>query len=104
MSREEDTLLHSGFNARELQILKDNIVEPGGTLESVVTGFAKRFMVFTSLFLTCLLGLIVLAVVTPVQDLLLVAAGMVAVFIILRLMRAPVVSWKCWFYCSHQWG
>ena len=104
MSREEDTLLHSGFNQRELQILKDHIAEPGATLDSVVTGFAKRFMVFTSLFLTCVVALIVIAVVTPVQDLLLVAAGVVAVFITLRLMRSPIVSWKCWFYCSHQWG
>ena len=104
MSHEEYTLLHSGFNQRELQILKENITEPGGTLDGAVTGFDKRFMVYSSLFLTCLFGLIVLAIVTPVEDLFLVVAGIGAILMTLRLMRSPVVSWKCWFYCSHQWG
>ena len=103
MSREEYTLLHSGFNQHDLHLLKQNIVAPDGTLDGVVAGFAKRFMVYTSLFLTCLLGLVVLAIVTPVKDLILVAAGMGVVFLTLRLMRSPIVSLKCWFYCSHQW-
>lgn len=99
----DDTLLHSGFSQRDLQFLKSSIQQPGGTLDGVVAGFAKRFMVFSSLFITCLCALIILAIITPIADLLLAMAGVVAIVAVAKWMRFPVISWKCWFYCSHQW-
>ncbi|WP_297198458.1 hypothetical protein [uncultured Pluralibacter sp.] len=103
MSLTEDTLLHSGFNQRELQLLKNSIETPNGSLDGVVSGFAKRFMVFSSLFLTCLLALTIISLFTPIKEMLLAVGALVIILAVLKWMRFPVIAWKCWFYCSHQW-
>lgn len=103
MGLTEDTLLHSGFNQRELQLLKNSIEPPGGSLDGVVSGFAKRFMVFASLFLSCLLMLILVSLFTPLEEFILLWAALAIIITVLKWMRFPVIAWKCWFYCSHQW-
>ena len=55
MDFSNERLLASGFTAKELQKLQNNIDNFGGTFEEVIRDLAKRFNVFLWVFFVALL-------------------------------------------------
>jgi len=104
MDFSREHLLASGFTAKELQKLQNNIDNFGGTFEVVVRDLAKRFKIFLWVFGCCLLCFLFL-LYSKNDDFWYVFGGgislLVAVFIV-GLSQPPVISFKCWrlYHCK----
>ena len=98
----KEHLLASGFTAKELQMLQNNIDNFGGTFEDIVRDLAKRFKIFLWVFCCCIACFLFL-LYSKIDDFGYVFGGgislLVAVFII-GFSQPPVISFKCWRFCS----
>lgn len=98
----KEHLLASGFTAKELQMLQNNIDNFGGTFEEIVRDLAKRFKIFLWVFCCCIACFLFL-LYSKIDDFGYVFGGgislLIAVFII-GFSQPPVISFKCWRFCS----
>lgn len=103
MSLKEETLLHCGFKPQDTQILKEISDKSDGDLDAVITDFARRFMIYSSVLLVFFSLLVLLFLLFPKLYLPLLALGLIITLTILKLLSRPVIACKCWLYCSRQW-
>lgn len=98
MSITEDSLLHSGFTHKEIQILKNNIESFGGDLDEVVHDLARRFKTMLWIF-SCGLLFFVYLVFSKQDDYWYVLSGGISiliVFLIISFAQPPIISYKSW--------
>lgn len=101
MDFSKERLLASGFTAKELQKLQNNIDNFGGSFEEVVGDLAKRFKIFLWVFCCCITYFLFL-IFSKIDDSGYVFGGgitlLVAVLII-GFSQPPIISFKCWRFC-----
>lgn len=102
MDFSKEQLLASGFTAKEIQKLQNNVDNFGGTFEDIVRDLAKRFKIFLWVFCCCITFFLFL-LYSKSDDFGYVFGGgislLIAVFII-GFSQPPVISFKCWRFCS----
>lgn len=105
MDVSKERLLASGFTAKELQKIQNNIDNFGGTFEQVIRDLATRFKIFLWVFLGCTMYFLFL-LYSKSDDPVYVFGGGVSLLIatiIIGFSQPPVISFKCWrFYRANK--
>ncbi|WP_241606790.1 hypothetical protein [Rosenbergiella epipactidis] len=98
MKVSETALLESGFSHDELQKIKNNVENYGGTLEDAISDLARRFSSLLWVTGVCIVVfLLLIAFSSPVK----VMAGGLAIVLGITIMsfaQPIVISYKSWRY------
>ncbi|MBS1205857.1 MAG: Uncharacterized protein H6R25_2756 [Proteobacteria bacterium] len=95
----KERLLASGFTAKELQKLQNNIDNFGGTFEEVVKDLAKRFKrIFFTVVIMFLLFIYAVFFSSADETIPLGISTLVASTLV-TFLQPPVISFKCWRFC-----
>ncbi|MBW4204526.1 hypothetical protein JW319_24565 [Enterobacter cloacae subsp. cloacae] len=92
----EEALLSSGFTQSDLQKIKNNVENYGGTLGEAIQDLANRFMVILWITSSCLMVFILLVLFAAKETV--VGGGisiLIAIFIVV-FIQPPVLSYKSW--------
>ncbi|MRT05834.1 hypothetical protein [Ewingella americana] len=104
MDFSKERLLASGFTAKDLQKIQNNIDNFGGTFEQVVRDLAKRFKIFLWV-LGCCAAFFLFLLYSKSDDLGYVFSGgisLLAAVVIIGFSQPPIISFKCWRFCQRQ--
>lgn len=99
MDFSKERLLASGFTAKELQKLQNNIDNFGGTFEQVVRDLSKRFNVLIFILSFFWLSFIVSLFFSSYDRLISYAIGLAIMTVIMTFIQPPILSYKCWRFC-----
>ncbi|CAI1604140.1 hypothetical protein [Serratia plymuthica] len=104
MNFSKNHLLASGFTAKELQMLQNNIDNFGGTFEEVVRDLAKKFKVFISIFIFTIISfsLILYFKWSDSWYVFSCAISFVMIDLIILFINPPVISYKSWRFCREK--
>jgi len=102
MDFSKERLLASGFTAKDLQKLQNNIDNFGGTFEQVVRDLAKRIKVTFSIVMAMFLLLIYAAFFEDMDKIITIGISFLIVALLLTLIQPPIISFKCWRFCRRQ--
>ncbi|MBT0724522.1 hypothetical protein HH682_08770 [Rosenbergiella sp. S61] len=98
MKVSETALLESGFSHDELQKIKNNVENYGGTLEEAINDLARRFRSWLWVTGVCIVFfLLLVAFSSPIK---VIAGGLAIVFAItiISFMQPLLISYKSWRY------
>lgn len=99
MDFSREHLLASGFTAKELQKLQNNIDNFGGTFEVVVRDLAKRFKRIFFMVMFLFVFFIYTLLFESLGDILSFGFTFAIVFVLIAFLQPPVISFKCWRFC-----
>ena len=102
MDFSKERLLASGFTAKELQKLQNNIDNFGGTFEQVVRDLAKRIKVTFSIVMAMFLLLIYAVFFEDMDKVITIGISFLIVALLLTFIQPPIISFKCWRFCQRQ--
>ncbi|PKB87729.1 hypothetical protein A8A01_25365 [Ewingella americana] len=102
MDFSKERLLASGFTAKDLQKIQNNIDNFGGTFEQVVRDLAKRIKVTFSIIMAMFLLLIYAAFFEDMDKVITIGISFLIVAVLLTFIQPPIISFKCWRFCRSQ--
>ncbi|MRT05832.1 hypothetical protein [Ewingella americana] len=102
MDFSKERLLASGFTAKELQKLQNNIDNFGGTFELVVRDLSKRFYILIFILSFFWLSFIAASFFSSYDRLISYAIGLLIMTVMIAFIQPPVISYKCWRFCRRQ--
>lgn len=94
----EDALLESGFNASELQRIKENIEVYGGDLEEAIQYFASFFRAVLWVFYGGIVLFILVCISNDLRYIICTAISMLITLLITVCVQPPDLTYKSWRY------
>ncbi|WP_241608846.1 hypothetical protein [Rosenbergiella australiborealis] len=98
MKVSETALLESGFRHDELQKIKNNVVNYGGTLEEAINDLARRFNALLWVTGVCIVIFLLLVAFSSPSRIMVDGLAMILGIIIMSFSQPLVVSYKSWRY------
>ncbi|EKS6736968.1 hypothetical protein NTH60_000918 [Enterobacter ludwigii] len=95
----EEALLRSGFTSAELQKIKNNIDNYGGTLEEVIRDLAKRFKRIFLMIIFLFAIFIYVLLFESMNEIISYGLSFAIVSVLIAFLQPPVISFKCWRFC-----
>lgn len=92
----EEALLSSGFTQSDLQKIKNNVENYGGTLGEAIQDLANRFRVILWITSSCLMVLILLVLFAAKETVVGGGISILIAIIIVVFIQPPVLSYKSW--------
>lgn len=94
----DEALLRSGFTQSELQKVKNNIENYGGTLGEAINDLARRFITLAGVVCVCVFILLLLVVFSSPYRAMAWGLAMIFGIAIMSFAQPPVISYKSWRY------
>lgn len=98
MKVSEKTLLESGFSHTDLQKIKSNVEDFGGTLEEVIQDLAKRFNVAKWITIVAFIILIFTSVLSTKNNTLSLAFSLIVGLPFIWYLAPAKLAFKAWRY------
>ncbi len=95
----KERLLASGFTAKELQKLQNNIDNFGGTIEDVIRDLAKRFKRIFFMIMFLFVFFIYVLLFDSMNEIISFGLSFAIVSVLIVFLQPPVISFKCWRFC-----
>lgn len=99
MNFSKEHLLASGFTAKEIQRLQNNIDRFGGTFEEVVRDLAKRFKRISFMIMFLFVFFIYVLLFNSIKEIISFGISFAIVSLLIAFLQPPVISYKCWRFC-----
>ncbi|MFC0139506.1 hypothetical protein ACFFJN_05120 [Erwinia mallotivora] len=100
----EETLLQSGFNYSEIERLKNNVKNFGGTLDEAIQDLARRFNVAKWITIVALLVFIFASIFSTQNNILSLAFSLLVGLPFIWYLTPAKLAFKAWrcrrYYCD----
>ncbi|OWS74062.1 hypothetical protein CBW22_16895 [Pantoea sp. VS1] len=104
MKISEESLLEFGFSHKDIQKIKSNVENFGGTLDEVVQDLAKRFNVAKWITIIAFLILIFTSVLSTKNNTLSLAFALIVGLPFIWYLTPAKLAFKAWRYKKHASG
>lgn len=101
MKVSEETLLESGFSHTDLQKIKSNVENFGGTLDDVIQDLAKRFNVAKWITIVAFVTLIFTSLLSTKNNTLSLAFSLMVGLPFIWYLTPAKLAFKAWRYKHH---
>ncbi|WP_173635804.1 hypothetical protein [Paramixta manurensis] len=98
MAIKEEALLQSGFSAKDIRVIRNNVESYGGSLDEAIQDLARRFLLLVCVVTGCLAVFLVLAVFSSTDHVISGGVALLAGVVIALYSQPPLLSYKSWRY------
>lgn len=100
----EEALLSSGFTQSDLQNIKNNVENYGGTLGEAIQDLANRFRGILWITSSCLMVFILLVLFAAKETVVGGGISILIAIVIVLFIQPPVLSYKSWRFWRKYGG
>lgn len=104
MKVNEKTLLESGFSPADLQKIKSNVEDYGGTLDKVIQDLAKRFNIAKWITIVAFITLIFTSLLSTKNNALSLAFSLLVGLPFIWYLTPARLAFKAWRYKQYTFG
>jgi len=98
MKISDEKLAQAGFTRSDLQKIRNNVENYGGTLGEAIQDLANRFRVVLWIFFGCLVVFAWVVLSGDVDKMISGGIGLLITMLIVIFVQPPVLSYKSWRY------
>ena len=98
MKASEDELLKSGFSSSDIQKIKSNTENYGGTIGDTIQDLANRFVIAIFVVAGCLAVFLLLVLFGSAESLFSGSIGLLCGIAVAIFVQSPVLAYKSWRY------
>lgn len=99
MKVNEANLLKSGFSSIDIQKIKNNTKNFGGSIGDTIQDLANRFSIVLWVFFGCMVVFICTILSSSQTYIISTGIGLLITMLIVIFVQPPVLSYKSWRYC-----
>ena len=98
MKISEESLLESGFSHKDIQKIKNNTENYGGSMGDTIQDLANRFIIAICVVTGCIAVFVLLVLFGSAENLFAGSVGLLCGIAVAIFVQPPVLAYKSWRY------